>query len=109
MKGLVERLRSLGKKVDIISKTHCASERAGGVAADHYVRRHILHGACTADYVWIDEASQADVGILCQLNQLTYTSKVRFLLSGDFNQFPPLFNSFRGTPISEEAFKDSFL
>ena len=102
LKQLVERLRALGKKVDIISKTHCASQRAGGVTADHYVRRHILHGAYTADFVWVDEISQADVGILCQLNKLTFTSKVRFLLSGEFNQFQPLFNSFQGAPMSED-------
>ena len=52
---LVEQLRLQGKRVDIISKTHCASQRAGGVTADHWVRRHVIHGACTADYVWVDE------------------------------------------------------
>ena len=41
---LVEQLKALGKKVDIIAKTHTASARAGGVTADHYVRRAILHG-----------------------------------------------------------------
>ena len=49
-----------------------------------------------------------DIGILCQLNKLTYT-KVRFLLSGDFNQSPPLFNGFRGAPIDETAFERSAL
>ena len=29
IQGITERLRSLGKTVDIISKTHCASARAG--------------------------------------------------------------------------------
>ena len=66
----VERLRGLPKKVDIISKTHCASHRAGDVTADRYVHRHILHGACTAGYLWIDETSPADIGLLCQLNDV---------------------------------------
>ena len=104
----MKRLREAGKCVDIISKTHTASQRAGGVTADHYVRRHIVHGACTADYVWVDEISQVDIGILCQLNKLTYT-KVRFLLSGDFNQFPPPFNGFCGAPLDEHAFERSSL
>ena len=73
--------------MDIISKTHCACQLAGGVTADHYVRRHILHGACTTDFVWVDEISSADVGILYQLN---ISPTVRFLLSSDFKQFPPL-------------------
>ena len=70
-----------------------------GVTADHYVRRHIIHGACTADYLWVDEISQVDIGNLCQLNKLCYT-KVGFLLSGDFNQFPPLFNGPLSAPPS---------
>ena len=57
---------------------------ARGVTADHYVCRHIIHGACTADYIWVDEISQVDIEILCQLNKLTFT-KLRWLLSGDFN------------------------
>jgi hypothetical protein len=42
--GIVERLLCAGKRVDVISKTHTASMRAGGVTVDHWVRRHILHG-----------------------------------------------------------------
>ena len=41
---LVKKFRDAGKCVDIISKTHTASQRAGEVTADHYVRRHL----CTA-------------------------------------------------------------
>ena len=108
LRHLVEHLRSCKKKVDIISKTHCASSRAGGVTADHYVRRYILHGTCTADYLWIDEVSQADIGILCQLNKLTYTN-VKFLISGDFNQFAPLFNTYKGAQVPDDAFERSRL
>ena len=104
LSGIVEQLRAQGKRVDIISKTHMASRRPGGVTADHYVRKHILHGCCTADYVWVDEISQIDIGILAQLNKLTF-SKVKWLLSGDFNQFPPLFNNWKGSPIEEDAFE----
>ena len=56
----------------------------------------------------MDEISQVDIGSLCQLNELTYT-KVRFLLSGDFNQFPLLFDGFHGAPIEETAFERSAL
>jgi hypothetical protein len=83
MKTLVARLRTDGKRVDCISKTHTASERMGGVTADHYVRRHILHGSCTCHVLWIDEISQLDCALWAQLNKLD----VQFLLSGDFNQF----------------------
>ena len=108
IRGLVERLRALGKRVDVISKTHVASSRAGGCTADHYVRRHILHGACCADYIWVDEISQLDAGLWVQLNKLTFTS-IRWLLSGDFEQFPALFSSFRGCPVADDAFERSNL
>jgi hypothetical protein len=42
--GIVERLRRDGTRVDVISKTHTASRRAGGSTADHWVRRHTLCG-----------------------------------------------------------------
>jgi hypothetical protein len=103
---LAEKLRVLGKKVDIISKTHTASERAGGCTADHYVRRHILHGACLADVIWIDEISQLEVTLWAQLNKL---EGQQWLLSGDFNQFPPIYNSWKGCVLEEDAFEKSGL
>ena len=95
-------------KVDIISKTHCASARAGGRTADYWIRRHIINGDCSADYIWIDEISQLDIELITALNRLTYTN-VKFLISGDFNQFGPLGNSFRGASIAEDAFEKSNL
>jgi len=108
VQGLVERLRAAGKKVDAISKTHTASMRAGGSTADHFVRRHILHGACTCDVVWVDEVSQLDVGLWSQLAKLAFTG-MQFLLSGDFHQFPPLSNFWKGSPVADTAFENSGL
>ena len=51
MLGLAEQLKSPGKKVNVITKTHTASARADGCTADHYVWRCILHGACTTDMI----------------------------------------------------------
>ena len=70
LRGIVERLQALGQRVDVISKTHVASSRAGGCTADYCVRHHTLHGARTADYIWIDEVSQLDAGLWVQLNKL---------------------------------------
>ena len=95
-------------QVHVISKTHGASSRAGGVTADYWVRRHVLHGSCSAEVVWVDEISQVDIGILCQFNKLCWT-KVRWILSGDFNQFGAIFNSFRGTSLPGNAFQDTAL
>ena len=108
MRQLVERLRALGRVVDVISKTHVASSRAGGCTADHCVLRHRLHGACRADYVWIEEYTQLDAAILTQLNKLTFTN-VKWLITGDPNQFPAIFSSFRGCPVADGAFQRSAL
>ena len=43
LRGLVERLRKEKRVVDIIRKTNSACRRAGGVTADHWVRRHVMH------------------------------------------------------------------
>jgi hypothetical protein len=104
LKDLVEKLRSLEKRVDVIAKTHTAAARAGGVTADHYVRRHVLHGACLADTVWVDEISQLECTLWAQLNKL---KGKQWLLSGDENQFPPIYNSWRGCSVDDAAFWES--
>ncbi len=71
LQGVVERLRASGKRVDIVSKTHVASNRAGGVTADHWVRSHVINGAPSCDCLWIDEIRQLDVGLWLQLSKLT--------------------------------------
>jgi hypothetical protein len=106
IQGLVQELRALGRTVAIISKTHTASQRAGGVTADHWVRRHILHGCAVADCVWIDECFQLETELWAQLNKL---SGRQWILSGDAHQFAPLFDSWRGAPVAEDAFQRSRL
>ena len=108
MAAIVERLRAAGRTVDVISKTHMASRRAGGTTADHWVRRHLLHGTTTCDALWIDECGQVDVGIWAQLAKLSFAG-VQVLLSGDFQQFPPLSNYWKGCQVPEEAFEQSSL
>ena len=72
------------------------------------MRKHVINGTCSADYVWIDEISQLDCELIAALNRLTYTN-VKFLLNGDFCQFAPIGNSWRGAPVKEEAFETSRL
>ena len=107
--GIAERLKAAGERVDVISKTHVASRRAGGVTADHWVRRHVINGSPKCTVLWIDEISQIDVGLLLQICKLTFCANIRFILSGDFNQFAPIGNNFRGTPVSEDALQKSNL
>ncbi len=55
------------------------------------------------------EISQIDVGLLLQICKLTFSSNIRFLLSGDFFQVAPISNNFRGAPVSEDALEKSNL
>jgi hypothetical protein len=75
--GIAERLRCAGKRVDVISKTHTASRRAGGQTADHWVRRHILNGSASCDYLWVDEVSQVDIGLLSQIAKLHWEDVIQ--------------------------------
>ena len=79
------------------------------MTAHHWVRRHVINGCPKCTVLWIDEISQIDVGLLLQICKLTFSSNIRFLLSGDFNQFSPIGNNFRGTPVSEDALQSSNL
>jgi hypothetical protein len=104
----VQELRALGKVVEVVSKCHVAAARIGGTTADYFARRRILHGSMGATTtIWVDEVSQVDVQLWNAFNKVP---NVQWLLSGDFHQFSALYNSFRGTPIHEEALeRSSFL
>jgi hypothetical protein len=93
IQSLVQELRAQGKSVAIISKTHCASARAGGITADAFVRRHLIHGSCIFDCIWADECYQLEATLLAQINKV---ASRQWLLSGDSHQFPPMLNSWRG-------------
>ena len=89
--------------MDVIAKCHTAAVRAGGCTGDHYVRRTILHGACTADVILVEEISQIECALWAQLNKINK----QWILCGDFNQFPPIFDSWRGTAVQEGSFERS--
>jgi len=107
-KECVEELRSLGRVVEVVAKCHVAAARISGVTADYFARRRILHGSMGATTtIWIDEISQIDVQLWNAFNKVP---NVQWLLSGDFNQFPALWNTFRGATVHDEALeRSSFL
>ncbi len=65
-----------------------------------------MNGAATADALWVDECYQLETNLWSQLNKL---SGRQFILSGDTNQFAPLFDNWRGVPVAEDAFQHSNL
>ena len=70
--------------------------------SDHDLRQ--VHGACAADVLWIEEMSQIETSLWTQFNK---PESIQWLLNGDFNQFPAIFDSWHGASVHEEAFRRS--
>ena len=68
----------------------------------------MIHGACKVDCLWIDEIGQLDIELVAAVNRLTYLG-TQLLMSGDFSQFAPIGNSWRGSPVPEDALVKSRL
>jgi hypothetical protein len=103
---LIPALEAQGKKVVVIAKTHNAAAVAGGDTCDHFAWRHIREGGTGADVIWVDEVSMLDVKLLCDLNHASFREPpIQWILSGDFNQYEPFFNTFRGEAV-EKIFEE---
>ena len=97
---IIPELEAQGKRITILAKTHNAAMVAGGDTADHFAYKHIREGGASTDVVWVDEISMLDLALLQDLNHLSFRKpRVQFILSGDFNQYEPFFNSFLGEPV----------
>ena len=109
IREMVAELEAAGKRVVPIAKTHNAALVAGGDTADHFAWKHVREGGTGADVIWVDEISMLDIGLLQDLNHLSRRDPpVQWILSGDFNQYQPFFNTFLGHPV-QRSFKDSDL
>jgi hypothetical protein len=105
--ALATEIAASGRKLNAVSKTHCASSRVQGVTADHWVRRHVLNGACSADVLWLEEAFQTECVLMSQLAKLP--ARVAFVFTGDPHQFGPIHSHWRGCSVPTGAFERSSL
>ena len=109
-KKIVEALREHGNTVHIITKTHAAVQNVGlgAQTADHWVRRNVRDGHCSATWLVIAELTQLDTSLWADIACLSLNKKIRFLLLGDFRQLPAVLDSFAGAEVCKEL-KDSQL
>ena len=109
-KRIVEALREHGDTVHIITKTHAAVQNVGlgAQTADHWVRRNVRSGHCSATWLVIEEFTQLDTPLWADIACLSMNKKIRFLLLGDFRQLPAVLDSFAGAEVCKEL-KDSQL
>jgi hypothetical protein len=101
IRAQIAALQADGKTVVVIAKTPNAAMVAGGDTADHFAWRNVREGATGANVIWVDEVSMLDVGLLQDLNHASYREPpIQWILSGDFNQYEPFFNTFMGETVS---------
>ena len=103
-KKIVEALREHGDTVHIITKTHAAVQNVGlgAQTADHWVRRNVRNGHCSATWLVIEELTQLDTPLWADIACLSMNKKIRFLLLGDFRQLPAVLDSFAGAEVCKE-------
>ncbi|CAE7029901.1 unnamed protein product [Symbiodinium natans] len=101
---VVTALREEGYKVKIITKTHSSVQNFGTQAetADHWVRSTVRNGYCNIDWLVVEEITQLDTGLWNDIACVSMNRKVKFLLLGDFRQFPTVMDNFAGTPVQRE-------
>ena len=106
---LIPVLRAQGKRVISLAKTHAAAAITEGDTVDHFSWKHVKEGGTGVDVIWVDEISMLDIELLCDLSHVDFREPPpQWLLSGDFNQYLPFFNSFRGKDV-ETSFEGSAL
>ena len=101
---IVTALREEGYKVKIITKTHSSVQNFGMQAetADHWVRSTVRNGYCNIDWLVAEEITQLDTRLWNDIACVSMNRKIKFLLLGDFRQFPAIMDNFAGTPVQRE-------
>ncbi len=107
LKPLAEALRAQGENVKIIALTHVAARNAGGQTAHSFVHRFVTHGTYEG-WLFIDEISMMPLSLLAALATLDL-GKIKIVCFGDWDQIPPINNSWRGSPVEARIFRDSRL
>jgi hypothetical protein len=107
---LIECLRQGGARVQCVAKTHSACQNlgCGAVTADHYVRKHIRNGICSCDVLVVEELSQIEAGLWADLVKPQWLG-CRYILTGDFQQFGPVCESWAGCAVPADLLQQSDL
>ena len=107
LKKLKEELEEKGETVKVISLTHVAARNVNGQTAHSFAHRFIQHGRYKG-YLLIDEISMMCLPLLAALETLSL-SGCRIICFGDWDQLPPINNTWRGNAVTPKLFKDSRL
>ena len=96
--------------MEIVSKTHASVQNVGlgAKTADHWTRRHIRNGATSCDTLVVEEGTQIDCFLWCEIGKLLH-KKIQFILLGDTRQFGAICASWSTSPLPDDALKKSDL
>jgi hypothetical protein len=107
LKKLKEELEAKGEKVKVISLTHVAARNVFGRTAHSFVHRFVQYGRFKG-YLLVDEVSMMCLPLLAALETLSL-SGCKIICFGDWDQLPPINNSWRGQPVMPKVFEHSRL
>ncbi len=110
LKKIEAALEEQGIDCRKICLTHCGARNVGegGLTACSFVLRNVLHGTFNGGVVMIDEISFMSLELLAALEHLRLKG-VRLICFGDYLQFTPISNQWRGTPVAPDVFQTSDL
>ena len=88
----------------MVAKTHAATKSigCGAVTLDHYVLRHVRAGALNVDILLVDEVSQVNSAVWCNL-VLCHQYGVKLILVGDLSQFSACCDLWFDQSLGEDA------
>ena len=100
----------MGKRVDVISKTHaaCANFGYGADTVDHWTHKYIKCGSCAADLVIVEELTQCNAYLWDELAKLSLKG-IPFILLGDFAQYEAIMDSISGCFVKPGSLQRSDL
>ena len=107
LQEIAKELREKGEIVKIISLTHVAARNVMGQTAHSFIHRNVLHGRYKG-WLLIDEISMMCLPLLAALETLSL-SGCKIVCFGDYDQLPPINNSWRGSSVEPKLFENSRL
>ncbi len=111
-KGILAKVRedllARGERVVCLAPTHAAARQLPeGDTIHHFVGKHAMRGTYRG-WILLDEVSMCVLPVLAALDQLRLGG-TKIATFGDWDQLPPVGNSWRGHPVDAQAFRESRL
>ena len=105
---LCQHLREDGQTVEVIAPTNAAARLVNGCTVHNFCSRLARSDLGYQGTLIIDESSMLSLSLVAILDNLR-ASGCRIISFADFDQLPPVCNSWRGAAVHPQILKDSAL